>query len=183
MPTLPVKGDYADLLVALVRMDKPTIAKVNGHAVGGGLGLVAACAFAVASSEALFGTPEINVGLFPMMIMPLLARLVPRRRLIEMMLLGERVDAHEAARIGLVSSVVAPDELDRAVHELSAKIEAKSPLTLRLGLHAFAEQDDLPLEAAIFAMRERLNECLATNDAREGLMAFLEKRKPVWAGT
>jgi enoyl-CoA hydratase/carnithine racemase len=180
--TLAYKGDYADLLLALARCDKPIVAKVNGHAVGGGLGLAAACSFAIASSEAQLGTPEINVGLFPMMIMAVLARLVPRRRLLEMMLTGEKIDATEAQRLGLVGQVVPPDQLDRAVHDFCVKLQSKSPLTIKLGLRAFAEQDDMPLEQALPRLRERLSECLATNDAQEGLMAFLEKRKPIWTG-
>lgn len=180
---LPIKGDYADLLLALVNATKPVIARVNGHAMGGGLGIVAASHFAIGARGAKLGTPEINVGLFPMMIMAVLARLVPRRRLLEMMLFGERMDAEEAARIGLVSRAVAPDQLDGAVSELIAKLTAKSPLTLRLGLRAFAEQDDMPLAEALPHLRGKLGEVLGTNDAREGLMAFLEKRTPSWTGT
>ena len=100
---LPPKGDYADLLLLLARFDKPVIAKVNGHAMGGGLGLVAAATFAVASSDAQLGTPEIQVGLFPMMIMAVLQRIVPRRRLLEMMLFGERLDADQAAAAGIIN--------------------------------------------------------------------------------
>jgi enoyl-CoA hydratase/carnithine racemase len=110
--TLPPKGDYADLLLALCRSDKPVVARVNGHAMGGGLGMVAASTFAIASTDAKLGTPEIDVGLFPMMIMAVLARHVPRRRLLEMMLTGEKFDAHEAARLGLVNRAVEPASLD-----------------------------------------------------------------------
>ncbi len=179
---LPNKGDYADLLLALVGSPKPVVARVNGHAMGGGLGLVAASHFAVAARGAKLGTPEINVGLFPMMIMAVLQRVVPRRKLLEMMLLGERMTADEAAGVGLVSRVVGPDELDAAVQKITDAICAKSPVTVRLGLEAFAAQDDLDLEAALPLLRERLAGCLATDDAREGLMAFLEKRKPRWTG-
>ncbi len=180
---LPHRGDYADLLLAMTRSPKPIVARVNGHAMGGGLGLVAASTFALASTDAQLGTPEIDVGLFPMMIMAVLARLVPRRRLLEMMLLGERMSADEAARVGLVSRAVAPGELDAAVAALCAKVASKSPSTVRLGLEAFAAQDDLDLATALPLLRERLGLVLATNDAREGLMAFLEKRPPVWTGT
>ena len=179
---LPPKGDYADLLLAVARSEKPVIARVNGHAMGGGLGLVAASHFAIAARGAKLGTPEINVGLFPMMIMAVLARVVPRRRLLEMMLFGERFDADEAARLGLVNRAVEPSELDAAVAEIAAKIASKSPVTVRLGLSALAAQDDLPLDEALPLLRERLSLCLATDDAREGLMAFLEKRPPLWTG-
>jgi len=179
---LAPKGDYVDLLLAMVRSPKPLIARVNGHAMGGGLGLVAACHFAIASRAAKIGTPEINVGLFPMMIMAVLSRVVSRRHLLEMMLFGERMDADRAAAIGLVSRAVEPGELDAAVAEIAQKIASKSPITIKLGLEAFAAQDDLALADALPLLRERLGACLSTDDAREGLMAFLEKRPPRWTG-
>jgi enoyl-CoA hydratase/carnithine racemase len=162
---LPSKGDYADLLLALTRSPKPVVARVNGHAMGGGLGLVAASHFAVAVRGAKLGTPEINVGLFPMMIMAVLQRVVPRRRL-----------------LGLVNRAVDAAELDASVKQITDTIASKSPVTVRLGLEAFAAQDDLDLETALPLLRERLSGCLATDDAREGLMAFLEKRTPKWTG-
>jgi enoyl-CoA hydratase/carnithine racemase len=181
-PSLPPKRDYPDLLVALVRSDKPVVARVNGLALGGGLGLVAACTFAVASTEAVLGTPEIDVGLFPMMIMAVLRRHVPRRRLVEMMLLGEKLDAEEAARLGLVNRAVAPGALDAEVKKITDAIATKSPVAVRLGLRAHAAQEDLELEEALPLLRERLMELLSTDDAREGLTAFLEKRAPKWTG-
>ncbi len=179
---LPHKGDYADLLLAMVNAPKPIVARVNGHAMGGGLGLVAASHFAVAVRGAKLGTPEIDVGLFPMMIMAVLQRVVPRRKLLEMMLFGERLDADQAAAAGLVNRAVVSADLDDAVKHVTTLLLGKSPITLRLGLEAFAAQDDLDLETALPLLRERLAGCLATDDAREGLMAFLQKRPPVWAG-
>ena len=179
---LPLKGDYADLLLAMMRYEKPIVARVNGHAMGGGLGLCAASTFAIASSDARLGTPEVDVGLFPMMIMAVLARHVPRRLLLEMMLLGEKLSAEEARARHLVNRVCPPEELDLEVDRLAARLCDKSPSALRLGLRAFAEQDDLGLSEALPALRAKLGECLATDDAREGLMAFMEKRKPVWTG-
>jgi enoyl-CoA hydratase/carnithine racemase len=179
---LPHKGDYVDLLLAMVRSSKPIVARVNGHAMGGGLGLVAASHFAVVARGAKLGTPEINVGLFPMMIMAVLARVVPRRRLLEMMLSGERMEADEAESIGLVSRAVDAVELDAAVQRYVDLVASKSPVTVRLGLEAFAAQDDLDLATALPMLRERLGAVLATDDAREGLMAFLEKRAPRWSG-
>jgi enoyl-CoA hydratase/carnithine racemase len=179
---LPHKGDFADLLLSLYRSDKPVIARVNGDALGGGLGLAAACTFAVASTKARLGTPEIDVGLFPMMIMAVLSRRLPRRRLTEMMLYGEKMDAEEAARLGLINRAVAPEELDAAFKAIGDTIASKSATTVRLGLRALAAQDDLGLERALPMLRDRLSEVLATDDAREGLMAFLEKRPPRWTG-
>ena len=180
--TLPHKGDYADLLLAMTRSPKPIVARVNGHAMGGGLGLVAASHFAVAARGARLATPEINVGLFPMMIMAVLQRIVTRRRLLEMMLFGERMDADQAASIGLVGQAVDAADLDAAVKKITDSIAARSPSTVRLGLEAFAAQADLDLETALPLLRERLAGVLATDDAREGLMALHEKRTPVWTG-
>jgi enoyl-CoA hydratase/carnithine racemase len=179
---LSPRGDYADLLLAIANAPKPVVTRVNGHALGGGLGMVAASHFAIAARGAMLGTPEINVGLFPMMIMAMLQRNMGRRRLLSMMLLGERISADEAAACGLLNRVVAPEELDAAVTEVTDAIAAKSPITLRLGLEAFAAQDDLDLETALPLLRGRLAACLATDDAREGLTAFLEKRPPKWSG-
>jgi enoyl-CoA hydratase/carnithine racemase len=181
-PALEPKGDYADLLLAIANAPKPVVARVNGHAMGGGLGLVAAAHFAIGARGAKLGTPEINVGLFPMMIMAVLQRHVSRRKLLELMLFGQRVEADDAVACGLLNKAVAREELDAAVEELTSTIAAKSPITVRLGLEAFAAQDDLDLESALPLLRERLAGCLATDDAREGLMAFLEKRQPRWSG-
>ena len=180
---LPPSGDYADLLLAMVRTEKPIIARVNGVAMGGGLGLVAASTFAVAQSDAVLGTPEINVGLFPMMIMAVLARIVPKRRLLEMMLFGEKMSAEEAHAAGLLNKVVSADTLDAVVQsDYCGKIAKKSPAIVALGLRAHARQADLSLEEALPLLRTELGNCLATDDAREGLMAFLEKRTPQWKG-
>lgn len=182
-PKLPSKGDYADLLLAMTKTEKPIVARVNGHAMGGGLGIVAASTFAVADANAKLGTPEVDVGLFPMMIMAVLARVVPRRALLEMMLLGQKLSAEQARGLGLVSKVAeGTAALDAAVKVWTDAIGTKSPKTIALGLRAFAEQDDLDLATALPLLRTKLAECLATDDAREGLMAFLEKRPPVWKG-
>jgi enoyl-CoA hydratase/carnithine racemase len=181
--TLSHKGDYADLLLAMSRTDKPIVARVNGVAMGGGLGLVAASTFAIAASDVKLGTPEIDVGLFPMMIMAVLIRFVPRRRLVQMMLLGEKLSADEALRLGLLNEVTPPDELDAAVKRTVDTIVSKSPSTIALGMRAYVEQDGLDLAEALPILRTKLAEVLATNDAREGLIAFLEKRPPKWTGT
>lgn len=175
-------GDYAKLLSTLHAYGKPVIAKVNGHAMGGGLGLVSASTFAVASSAAQLGTPEVDVGLFPMMIMAVLTRLVPRRRLVQMMLLGERIDANEAKTYGLLNAVHAPEELDEKTAELATTLSKKAPLAIRHGLQALAAQDGKLLDEALPMLRAELGALLGTEDAREGLMAFMQKRTPEWKG-
>lgn len=175
-------GDYAKFLPALCSFGKPVIAKVNGHAMGGGLGIVASSTFALASNAAQLGTPEIDVGLFPMMIMAVLTRLVPRRRIVQMMLLGERIDANEARAIGLLNSVHAPEELDAKVHELATTLSKKAPLAMKHGLQALYAQDTKRIEESLPMLRDQLGALLGTEDAREGLMAFMQKRAPEWKG-
>lgn len=179
---LPHKGGYPDFLVGLRKLGKPTIARIPGVAMGGGLGIVAACDFAIACESATFGTPEIQRGLFPMMIMAVLRRVVSQRRLMEMMLVGEKMDARTAERIELVSKVVPDAELDAAVATLAQKLAAQSPTAMRLGLAAWHAQADLDLERALPMLEQKLFEILGTEDAREGLMAFVEKRAPKWTG-
>ncbi|MFO0567417.1 MAG: enoyl-CoA hydratase-related protein [Polyangiaceae bacterium] len=179
---LPFKGDYKDLLKLLWRSEKPVIARVNGAALGGGLGLVAACTFAVASLDAKLGTPEVKVGLFPFMILAVLERLMGRRNLVEMMLTGRHLTAEEAVRFGLLNQAVPADTLDAVVKSYTDLVGSKSPSTLRLGLAALADTEDLGLDEKLPILEQRLHACLATDDAREGLMAFLEKREPRWTG-
>lgn len=178
-----ISGDYCDLLHVLCTSPKPIIAKVNGLAMGGGLGLVACATFAIGSESAVLGTPEINVGLFPMMIMAVLARIVPQRVLLKMMLLGDKMSAQEGKHAGLLTDVVPDDELNTAVAALVAKLALKSPTAMKMGLSAFTMQRDMELGAALPQLRDRLFELLGTDDAREGLTAFLEKRKPNWTGS
>lgn len=179
---LPHRGDYVDLLMRFTALGKPTIARIPGVAMGGGLGIVASCDFAIACESAVLGTPEIQRGLFPMMIMAVLRRVVSRRRLMEMMLLGEKLSARDAERIELVSKVVPDAELDAAVATLAGKLAAQSPTAMRMGLAAFHAQADRDLAASLPMLRDQLVAILGTEDAREGLMAFLEKRAPTWTG-
>jgi len=179
---LEIRGDFKDLLLGMCGTTKPIVARVNGAALGGGLGLVAASTFAVASRDAKLGTPEINVGLFPFMILAVLERVMPRRRLVEMMLAGEIMPAEEAQRVGLLNKVVAAEELDGAVAAYTDLVASKSPLTVRLGLSALRETEQLTLEQKLPLLSRRLLECLGSEDAREGLTAFLQKRKPQWTG-
>jgi enoyl-CoA hydratase/carnithine racemase len=177
---LPMIGDYADLMLTMTRFEKPIVAKVNGHAMGGGLGLVAASHFAIAHPDAKLGTPEVEVGLFPFMIMAVLARVMPKRALLEMMLRGQKLSAEEAVRAGIVNRTSA--ELDKEVDALCGDLAKKAPVATKLGLRAYAAQADADLEEALPMLREKLMECLGTDDAREGLTAFMQKREPKWTG-
>jgi enoyl-CoA hydratase/carnithine racemase len=169
------------LLEELLHFDKPVVARVNGHALGGGLGLVAACTFAIAAEDAELGTPEMNVGLFPMMILPLLARHVPRRRLVRMVLLGERLPAAEAYALGLVDEVVSRGELDVATERWVHALSTKSSSSLAAGLRAFSYLENARMSEDLRWLEARFVELLGTADAQEGLLAFAEKRPPVWS--
>jgi enoyl-CoA hydratase/carnithine racemase len=176
------KGDYADLLAAMWRFEKPIVCKVQGHAMGGGLGLVAASHFAIAAADAQLGTPEVGVGLFPMMIMAVLRRRMPRQALLDWMLLADKHTAEEAKAAGLLHAVSAPEALDAEVGALCTKLVEKGAASVRIGLRALADQDALPLEEALPKLRSGLAECLATNDAMEGLSAFMQRRAPNFTG-
>ena len=175
-------GTFVDLNLAFTRVGKPTVAMVNGHAMAGGLGLVVACDVALASDEAEFSLPEINVGLWPMMISTNIFRNVTRKRGLERMLTGDRITAAEAERIGLITRALPKASLGAETAKLAAKLAAKSPVVMRLGLDAFYATADMALEPALLELQQRLFAVLATEDAREGLQAFLEKRAPKWTG-
>ncbi len=177
-----IPGTFVDLNLALVHLGKPTVARVQGHALAGGLGLVVACDIAIAAEEAQFATPEVNVGLWPMMIMATIFRAVPRKRGLELIMTGERVSASDAERIGLITRSVPAARLDEEVDRVVAVLVGKSPAVMRLGRDAFYATADMDLEPALRHLEQQLMAVLGTDDAKEGLMAFLEKRAPVWQG-
>ncbi|HTN25756.1 MAG TPA: enoyl-CoA hydratase-related protein [Solirubrobacteraceae bacterium] len=164
------------------RLGKPIICAAGGHVLAGALGLALACDLIVASDTATFGTPEINVGLFPFMIAALIGRNVGRKKMHELLLLGERIDAAEAQAIGLVNRVVAADELDAAVAAWAQALAAKSPLLMKLGRDALFAQQDMAFGEALEYLRAQLSIGLSTQDAREGVAAFMERREPTWTG-
>jgi enoyl-CoA hydratase len=178
--THEARRQYGRLLERLSTFPRPTVARVNGHALAGGLGLVLACDLAVAVEEAQFGTPEIDVGLFPMMVMALLQRHVGRKRALEWVMTGDRFSATEALAAGLVSRVVPRAELDAQVDALAAKLAGKSRAVLSLGKRAFHAAEDLPFGAALELLAAQLSLNVLADDAAEGVTAFLEKRPPAW---
>ncbi len=163
-------------------LGKPTLCAANGHVLAGALGLALACDLIVAREGARFGTPEINVGVFPFMIMALIYRNVGRKKTTELLLLGEQISAAEAERIGIVNRVVAPEAFDGAVAEWAEKLAAKSPVLMRLGKDAMFRQQDMAFEDALEFLHAQLTLAFATEDIQEGVKAFFEKRAPVWSG-
>jgi enoyl-CoA hydratase len=170
------------LFELLVEMPKPTLCAANGHVLAGALGLALACDLVVAKDTAEFGTPEINVGAFPFMIMALIYRNVPRKKTNELLLLGERISAEEAREAGIVNRVLPAGEFEAAVGDWAKKLASKSPVVMRLGKEAMARQLDMPLPDALDYLRSQLSLALSTEDIREGVAAFFEKREPVWRG-
>ncbi len=162
------------------RMKKPVIAAVNGAAVANGAGLVFACDLAVAAENAKFGTTAINVGLICLGPAVPLTRLVGRKKAMEMVLTGDIFSAQEAERLGLINKVVPPDELETATMELAAKIAHKSPLAVQIGKTGIYGMSEIPYHQALNYMDELFASLCATEDALEGIDAFLEKRDPVW---
>lgn len=173
---------FLQLFRAIAELGKPTICRANGHVVAGGLGVALACDLVIASDEAKFSTPEINVGLFPFMIMAIIYRNVPRKKANELLLLGERLTAKEAVEWGLINRAVPADQLDECVEEWAAKLAAKAPVVMRLGHDSMVNQQDLPYFAALEYLHTQLTVALGTEDVVEGAMAFFEKREPVWKG-
>jgi enoyl-CoA hydratase/carnithine racemase len=173
---------FPRLFTLIMQLGKPTICAANGHVLAGALGLALACDLVVASEHASFGTPEINVGVFPFMIMALIYRNVPRKKTNELLLLGERISAREAQEAGIVNKVVPAADLDHAVDEWAWRLAAKSPVLMKLGKDAMYRQLDMPFEDALDHLRSQLSIAFSTEDIQEGVRAFFEKRDPRWTG-
>jgi enoyl-CoA hydratase/carnithine racemase len=175
-------ASLVDLFTAMHELGKPIIAMVNGPALAGGLGLMVACDLVIAADSAVFGTTEIAVGLWPMMITAEITRSVGRKKTLEMMLTGKKLDAREAAEHGLVNRVVPAEQLEAETMKLATELAERSPAAIRLGLLAFYRSQDMELEPQLRYLQAELGRVLALEDAREGITAFLQKRKPVWKG-
>jgi enoyl-CoA hydratase/carnithine racemase len=176
------RGELAGLFDDLWSLGKPTIARVRGYCLAGGFGLALSCDLVVAADDATFGTPEIDVGLWPYMITVPLCRSMPPKRALELMMTGRRVDAQEADRLGFVTRVVPVDGLDAAVDELAAGLAAKSPAVMRLGRDSFYAVWDQSASDALALLHPMLTVTTQLEDAAEGIAAFAEKRPPVWRG-
>lgn len=178
--THAARGELAGLFADLWALGKPTIARVRGYALAGGFGLALACDLVVAADDAVFGTPEVDVGLWPHQITVPLVRSMPPKRALELMMTGRRVDAAEADRIGFVTRVVPVAGLDAAVGELAATLAAKSPTAMRIGRDGFYATLDMAAAEALAVLHPLLTVTASTADAAEGIAAFREKRPPEW---
>jgi enoyl-CoA hydratase/carnithine racemase len=177
-----VFASYASLLNRIASFPKPSVARVKGFCLAGGMGFMLACDIVIASDDSKFGTPEVNVGLWPMMIGALIFRNVLQKKAMEMILLGERLTAQEALAMGLITRVVPAGDLDGEVKKVLAGLTSKSPIGMRIGKQAFYAMANLPLQEALHFLSERLKEVVSTEDAKEGITAFIEKRQPNFTG-
>jgi enoyl-CoA hydratase/carnithine racemase len=176
------RGELAALFEDLWSLGKPTVARVRGYCLAGGFGLALSCDLVVASDDSTFGTPEVNVGLWPYMITVPLCRSMPPKRALELMMTGRRIDAREADRFGFLTRVVPPVELDSAVQELTGNLAAASPSAMRLGRDSFYATWGMAASEALAVLHPMLTVATGLEDATEGITAFLEKREPKWTG-
>jgi enoyl-CoA hydratase len=176
------RAEIGDLFEQMRRSRLPIVARVNGHALAGGFGLMLACDLVVAVEDAQVGTPEIDIGLWPFMITAVIQRDLPRKLALELMLTGRRLDATEAARWGFVNKVVARELLDETVTHLCATLTGKSPLIAALGKRSFYRAEDMAFRDALDYLSGMLTVCLESEDTIEGVTAFLQKRDPQWKG-
>ena len=173
---------FVDLFLLMAELGKPIVGRINGHALAGGLGLACSCDMLVAVDTATFGTPEINVGIWPMMIQAILSRNIPRKVLLEMEMLGDRWTALQLQAVGVINRVVPHEQLDSAVNEIADQMAKKSPVAMRLGRDSFYRQQDMDFRAALHYLHGQFLLVSQTEDSREGIKAFFEKREPDFKG-
>ena len=173
---------FVDLFLLMAELGKPIVGRINGHALAGGLGLACSCDLLVAVETATFGTPEINVGIWPMMIQAILSRNIPRKVLLEMEMLGDRWTAAQLEALGVINRVVPHEQLDSTVGEIAAALARKSPVAMRLGRDSFYRQEDMDFRAALHYLHGQFLLVSQTEDSREGIKAFFEKREPDFKG-
>jgi enoyl-CoA hydratase len=176
------RGLFVDLFLAIERLGKPLVGCINGHALAGGFGLALSCDLLVAADGATFGTPEIRVGVWPMMITSIVTRNLGRKRALQLFMTGERIDARTALQWGFVNRVVPASEVRDSAMQWAQEISKWSPLVMRLGRNAFYEIDGLDFEATLRRLQSELTVVSLSEDFREGVRAFLEKREPNFKG-
>ncbi len=174
------RSDFRQLLLEICRCPKPTVALARGHVMAGGLGIFLACDLSLACDDIHFSTPEIQVGMFPMMVLALLYRHVGRKKATEMIFLGERISAAEANQLGMVNHTHPREAFDAAAEEFVAKLANKSGGILKMGKQSIQAVEGLALPEALEYLELELGRVMASADSKEGIRAFLERRPPHW---
>ncbi|WP_216830283.1 enoyl-CoA hydratase/isomerase family protein [Alkalihalobacterium elongatum] len=173
---------FKNCLSAINKINKPIIAAINGYALAGGLGLAVACDLAYAKESAQFGAPEINVGLWGMMISAPLIKAIGSKKTFELMYTGDRIGAEKAKKLGLINEVFSHEEFEENVHNIAEKLATKNPIALIHGREAINMIHDMDYEKSLTYLRDQVVVLSRTKDYKEGLTAFKEKRDPVWTG-
>jgi len=177
---VPARGTLDDISLRIRYLHKPVIARIQGHVLAGALLMVCNVTHAIAAEQVRFSAPEIKRGLWPFMVMAGLFRLMPKRAGLNFIMLGEAIDASSAEKWGLINEAVPADKLDDHVAALAKNLASLAPSTMQMGLAAYVEQEDMAFAEAMPYLRDQLNLCLKSDDAKEGITAFLEKREPKW---
>ena len=168
------------LMIQIVEGKKPVIAKVHGAAYAAGCQLVASCDLAYSTKDALFATPGVNIGLFCSTPMVAVSRKINRKPMMKMLLTGEPIKAKFAKEVGLINNYYSKSKLNSEVLKVARKIASKSNLTIKIGKQAFYKQLEMPLRKAYLYTSKMMTKNMMAMDAKEGISAFLQKRKPVW---
>ena len=175
-------SNYAGMLKRIVNYPKPTVSRVDGYCLAGGMGLMLASDIVIASDRSVYGTPEVNVGLWPSMISALIFRNMLPKQALPMILTGERFGADKALQMGFLSEVVPAEELDGRVQAIAENLAGKSPIGMKLGKASYNGMQNMPLEEALDFLSQELTKVAGTKDAMEGIQAFMQKRKPNFTG-
>lgn len=177
---VPKLEDFDDISLSLRHLYKPVICKIQGSVFAGALLIVTNSTHAISVKEATFSAPEIHRGLWPFMVMAGLFRVMPKRQGLDFIMRGNKISSHDAERFGLVNKVVDKEKLGKEVNKIATELSKLAPGTMRLGLEAYNHQDKMDFDEAVPFLKEQLEKCLKSDDAKEGITAFLEKRDPDW---
>lgn len=178
--TVPKLGDVEDISLMIRNLNKPVVCKVQGDVLAGALMIVCNATHAIASSDVTFTAPEIKRGIWPFMVMAGLFRVMPKRQGLDFIMRGESIDARKAEKYGLINHHVPIDELDDTIDLLVSSLVKLPPNTMKMGLAAYNKQDQMAFDEALPYLREQIKDCIDSEDAKEGIQAFIEKRQPTW---
>ena len=180
--SVPKLGELDDISLLIRNLNKPTICKIQGNVFAGALLMITNSTHAIAADHTIFTAPEIKRGIWPFMVMGGLFRVMPKRQGLDFIMRGESIDAETAQQYGLINEATPLDNLDTVVENLAKAFSKLPPNTMQMGLRAYNEQDHMAFDEALPYLRQQLKECLESDEAKEGITAFLEKREPDWVG-